>query len=150
VKKPRRTDGICPTCNQRPRFNHSYCAKCNNERRRAERAGSIPKAQPPVLDEHGMTWLQGQILRYMCQGLESSQIAARTGYSLNYVKQRRGELLTITGCINSHHLTAWAALRGYAQKASQEISKHYSVLNGQNSSNARADTVSREAKEAGL
>jgi DNA-binding CsgD family transcriptional regulator len=105
---------MCPKCAIRPKLNRAYCARCDNQYRRARRAAGNPPKTVIVRDAYGFLPLHVKILQFMCQGLESVQIASRLGLNLGYVKHRRAEMLDITGCINSHHLTAWAALRGYA------------------------------------
>jgi DNA-binding CsgD family transcriptional regulator len=126
TKQSRRYDGICPMCSDRPRFRgRAYCARCDNKRRRELSAGTRKLIAKPVRDSFGLLPLQQNILRLLCEGLQSSQIARRLQFSLNYIKQQRSEILSITGCINSHHLTAWAALRGYAKLPEQQSSQSY-------------------------
>lgn len=121
MKKPRRTDGICPRCTERPKsINRSgYCARCDNVRQREQRLGLRPKFEPMARDNNGVTKLQASILNYICHGLENAQIASRTGYSVHYVKHRKSQLYNITGCINSAHLAAWAVLFGYYKPLSK-------------------------------
>lgn len=114
MKQPRRTDGICPTCNLRPRFlKRSYCTRCSNERRRAARWRALPPKPDVIRDTNGLSPLQAKLLNFMCHGLESTQMARRTGYSTNYIKQCKSRLYDITGCINAAHIAAWAVLNGY-------------------------------------
>lgn len=70
-----------------------------------------------VGDEHGLGPRAVQVLKLMCLGLESKQIARRLGVSVNTVKHYRVYLLAATDSLTSCQLGVWAAQRGYHERS---------------------------------
>ncbi len=67
-------------------------------------------------DEYGLGPRAVQVLKLMCHGLETDQIARRLGLTSNTVKHYRVQLLKKTGSLTPCHLGVWAAERGYQDR----------------------------------